>query len=93
MAWQGKVDPMEEMTERWLVANGIRFVDRDQGPARLDFYLPDFDVHIEVKRFHSERIGEQMGRAENVICIQGMKSLEFLEHFLHWKKLKERTGT
>jgi hypothetical protein len=88
--WQGKGDPMEEMTERWLIANGVRYRRDDQcvSQTQLDFYLPDFDVYIEVKRFHTDRIAAQMGRAENVIAVQGMKSLQFLEHLLNWRQIK-----
>lgn len=88
--WQGKGDPMEEMTERWLIANGVRYRRDDQTPeaTQLDFYLLDFDVYIEVKRFHTDRIAKQMGRAENVIAVQGMKSLQFLEHLLNWRQIK-----
>lgn len=37
----------------------------------LDFYLPDLDIYIEVKQFHSDRIAKQMARRPNVIAIQG----------------------
>lgn len=42
--------------------------------AGLDFYLPQYDIYIEVKSFYSERIAEQMSRAKNVIAIQGEQS-------------------
>lgn len=73
-------DPMEQIIERALQRAGIRYVT-DQGganPSRLDFQLPDFDVEIEVKRFHSERTGDQMKRAPNVIVAQGETGVRFL---------------
>lgn len=69
MSWQGRGDPMEETFERWLLDNDIIYTREDHGPTRLDFYLPDYDVYIELKRFHSHRITEQMARAKNVIAI------------------------
>lgn len=88
MAWQGKPDPMEEATEKWLLTNGIRYERMDAGIG-LDFFLPDFDLYIEVKRFHSPRIGEQMSRAENVIAIQGIKSFNFLTDMIYWKRARD----
>ena len=81
---------MEEMTERWLIANGIlyRRDDQSQDGTQLDFYLEDFDVYIEVKRFHTPRIAAQMSRAENVIAVQGFGSLQFLEHLVNWRQLR-----
>ncbi len=73
-------DPMERLVEEALVDAGIRFAT-DQGggtETRLDFYLPDHDVYIEVKRFHSTRISEQMARAPNVIVAQGEAAVRFL---------------
>jgi hypothetical protein len=66
-------DPLERMLAEALTAAGIRFVTDAGGgnPSRLDFRLPDHDIEIEVKRFHSPRIADQMARAENVIALQG----------------------
>jgi transcriptional regulator with XRE-family HTH domain len=77
-------DPMERMVEAALLRAGIAFVtDRDGGiPENLDFYLPDFDVFLEVKRMHSDRIAGQMARAPNVIAIQGEASVRFLVSIL-----------
>lgn len=73
-------DPMEQIIERALIDAGLSYrTDKGGGnPAHLDFYLPAFDLHIEVKRMHSERIGIQMGRAENVIAVQGEPAVLFL---------------
>ncbi len=80
--WQGKGDPMEEMVERWLLANGIAYRRADDMKTRLDFFLPDFDVYIEVKRYHTPRINKQLERAPDVIIIQGKASMRFLEHLV-----------
>lgn len=73
----GMPDPMEAIIESAL-SGKFRFLDETETPERLDFYLPDHDVHIEVKRFHSERVSEQMSRAENVIAVQGKVAVEFM---------------
>jgi transcriptional regulator with XRE-family HTH domain len=73
-------DPMERIVEQALIDAHVAYLPDQDGksPSNLDFYLPDHDVHIEVKRFHSERIGAQMARAENVIAAQGKKAVELL---------------
>jgi transcriptional regulator with XRE-family HTH domain len=66
-------DPMEQLVERALQRAGVEY-ETDQGGGTatgLDFYLPQHGVAIEVKRFHSDRIAEQMSRAPNVIALQG----------------------
>ena len=49
---------------------------------RLDFYLPEYEVFIEIKRHRSPRTGNQIARVENIILIQGEPSLKFLESIL-----------
>ena len=70
-------DPMEAIVAQALTAAGVSF-SRDLGgknPSGLDFRLSD-GVEIEVKRFHTPRIADQMARAENVIAIQGKAAVE-----------------
>ncbi len=69
-------DPMERLIAEALTRAGIAFTTDNE--ARLDFYLPDADVHIEVKQFHADRIAEQMSRAPNVIAVQGRGAVEWL---------------
>lgn len=56
---------------------GIRFIHGSEKGSlqRLDFYLPEHDVYLEVKKFHSERSGAQLSSQENVILIQGRQSV------------------
>jgi len=75
-------DPMERIIAAALQDAGISYVREAYNEARLDFYLPDFDTHIEVKQFHSERIGEQMERANNVIAVQGRTAVNFLAELI-----------
>ncbi len=70
-------DHLEKRLADALLEAGIEFVheseSKDQG---LDFYLPLFDVYIEVKQFHAARISKQMSSKDNVIALQGSKSVE-----------------
>lgn len=70
------------LIEAALLEAGIRFIaDTGAGvgnASRLDFSLPDYGIEIEVKRFHSLRIAEQMSRAPNVIAAQGEVAVRFL---------------
>lgn len=65
-------DPCERIIAEALNDAGVNFHRGDDAYPHLDFYLPDLDLHIEVKQFHSDRIADQMGRAANVIAIQGI---------------------
>jgi len=49
---------------------------------RLDFYLPDHDIYIEVKKFHTDRVLKQLESQDNIILVQGDKSVKFLESIL-----------
>jgi hypothetical protein len=60
---------------------GIRFLqpqDTHEGPNTLDFHLPDHNLYIEVKQFHSDRIARQMALQPNVIVAQGALAVEAL---------------
>ncbi len=76
-------DPMERIVAIALNDAGIDYV-RDYGgenPSGLDFRLAN-GIEIEVKRFHSPRIADQMARAENVIAVQGKEAVEFFAGLL-----------
>lgn len=72
------VDPMEQKIEDALRAAHLDFECGPAGGATLDFWVPTKGVHIEVKQFHSERIGKQMAQAPNVIVAQGAEAVEWL---------------
>jgi hypothetical protein len=78
-------DPIEQIMADALAAAGIRFIhdsDDKKATKALDFLLPDLGIFIEVKQFHSDRIAEQMSRAENVIAIQGRRAAEAFAEIL-----------
>lgn len=78
-------DALERMVAEGLAAAGLGFVTDFGGsnPSGLDFRLTGNGVEIEVKRFHSPRICEQMSRSENVIAIQGAEAVRFFAALLH----------
>lgn len=75
-------DPMERIIAGALDDANIRYVtDGGGNPSGLDFRLEN-GVEIEVKRFHSDRIGSQMKRAENVIVAQGIDAVMMLAELI-----------
>lgn len=73
------MDPLEKLIADALDSVGASYVTDNGGgnPSGLDFRLGS-GIEIEVKRFHTPRIAEQMGRAENVIAVQGEGAVRFL---------------
>ena len=73
-------DPIEKIIFEALTDGGVIFTvegDEAHPDHRLDFHLTDFDVAIECKWRHSERISDQMSRKRDVIAIQGPKAAYF----------------
>lgn len=72
-------DYLEEMIANALHDANIEFVHESENKEiQLDFYLPQYDIYIEVKQFHADRIARQMASHDNVIAVQGIKSVKFL---------------
>lgn len=74
-------DFLEEHLGKQLEFNGISFVHESQNKNQgLDFYLPKYDIYIEIKQFYSERILKQLSVKDNVILLQGKKAVDlFIE--------------
>lgn len=65
-------DPLEQKIADVLKSAGIVFIHESENKVQaLDFYLPDFNLLIEVKRFHTERVRRQLEGRTNVLLIQG----------------------
>lgn len=77
------MDPMEQLIFDALKDAGAVFTTDYGGgnPSGLDFRLAG-GVEIEVKRFHTPRIAEQMSRAENVIVAQGEHAVRLLARLI-----------
>jgi hypothetical protein len=80
--------PLEQRIAKALDCAGIQYATDYEGsvPENLDFYLPAFDVHIEIKGGHSPRISNQMARSKNVIVAQGQKAVNLLARMLETLK-------
>lgn len=72
-----RTDPVEATVQHALDKVGVYYRSEHECAHALDFCLPDYGVHIECKRFHSERSANQLSRADNVILIQGMEAARF----------------
>jgi hypothetical protein len=70
-------DHLEKRIAEALHGAGIDFVHESENKEQsLDFYLPFYDVYIEVKQFHADRISRQMESKGNVIAIQGANAVD-----------------
>ena len=82
-------DHLEKKVSEALDEVGIEFVHESENKEQaLDFYLPFFDMYIEIKQFHTDRISKQMSSKDNVIAVQGTKSVNLLVTMLLRSKLK-----
>lgn len=79
-----RMDPMEAIIAEALDEAKIAYVTDFGGnnPSGLDFSIPELGIEIEVKRFHSPRIAEQMSRADNVIALQGEQAVRLFASML-----------
>lgn len=77
-------DDLEKRVAEILSRKGIKFTHESYKgiDQRLDFFLPEYDIYIEIKKFHTDRVLEQLKSQDNIILIQGIKSIEFLEKIL-----------
>lgn len=91
-----RTDPVERVVAEALEVAGVAFVDeRDPSSMGLDFYLPALDTHIEVKRFHTDRVLEQMKRSQNIIVIVGIDAARSFAQLINptpQNKVKENRG-
>jgi hypothetical protein len=82
-------DHLEKKVAEALDEVGIDFIHESENKEQiLDFYLPLFNVFIEIKQYHTDRISKQMASKENIIAVQGSKSVDFLIFLLINSKAK-----
>jgi hypothetical protein len=69
-------DPVERLVGAALTEAGFEWRHEGHPQRRGDPITLDFQIiggpHVEVKRFHTPRVGAQLAQAENVILIQGI---------------------
>lgn len=79
-------DFLEESVGNTLQVADIRFIHESESASQtLDFYLPDHGVYIEVKQYYSDRTSRQLQTKDEVIVLQGKKSVAFFNSIV--KKL------
>lgn len=79
-------DPLERIVAVALNNAGIKYI---MNVNRLDFYLPEHNVYIEVKRAATDRIIEQCERVPNVIVVQGIVAAGWLGMMIGFAKGQE----
>lgn len=69
-------DPLEQMVATALDEAGIEYVHESQITGqRHGFLLTKRRIYIEVKRFHTDRVTDQLALADNVILLQGIDAV------------------
>jgi hypothetical protein len=80
-------DNLEREISKLLDTMKINYIHESMNNgSSLDFYLSDFNVYIEVKRFHTERSLRQLASRDNIILVQGKGSVEFLKSIIRESK-------
>lgn len=80
-------DALEQQIANILDFCNIKYVhESENNGSNLDFYLPDHNIYIEVKRYHSDRSNKQLSGKDNIILIQGMESINFLKKLLGYEE-------
>jgi hypothetical protein len=82
-------DPMERMIAEALDEACIAYSVEGENGQRLDFYLPEHELFIEVKQFHSDRIASQLRDTPNVIVAQGRPAVTALAALLRTMPKKQ----
>jgi hypothetical protein len=75
--------PMEKHFAELLTAAGVDFIrpenlSPDEDETTLDYYLPAFDLYVELKAYHSPRIATQLARVPrraNALVLMGPHSV------------------
>ena len=94
-------NPVEMAFEQVLIAFDIRYTcpDQEKGVRRerhqtaLDFYLPDFNVSVEVKSASCERMHAQIRNSgkedEGVIVLVGLGAVQAFCNLLAYARAKK----
>jgi hypothetical protein len=66
-------DPVEKVIADVLDKKKIKYLHEldNKGPA-IDFYLPEYNLYVECKRYYTERSALQLKANDNIILIQGL---------------------
>lgn len=84
-------DPIELEFMAMCDRHGITCIRPQEWGSRLDFYLPGFDLYVEVKAYSCERLHGQLESANAgpcpVMVLVGLRSVKILEQLISFKKL------
>jgi hypothetical protein len=79
---------LEKEIARRLDARDIEYERPEQlarHPTNLDFYIPEFDLYVEVKQFHTDRIASQIStvpKDSSVMVLVGPNSVDAFFRFV-----------
>jgi hypothetical protein len=77
-------DDLEERISKLLNFMNVEFTHESENKEQvLNFYLPQHDIYIEVKKFHTDKVNNQLKLKDNVILFQGIKTIKFLEDMVY----------
>ena len=93
--------PVELAFEQLLIKHGIVYSCPDQekglpGQTKLDFFLPEFQLTVEVKTYSTPRLHDQITRSgkeeEGLIVLVGIKAVHAFDRLLEslLKKAKNK---
>lgn len=77
------IEPETIIAEALDKAGIIYTREKHDRVQRIDFLLPEYDVAVEVKQFHTERSIRQLRENPNIILIQGVHAAEAFAHLIN----------
>ena len=79
-------DPIEQAFIKMCLELGIKYTRPEHAGGRIDFYLPAFDLYVEVKAWPTPRIVAQLESVEAgknaAMVLVGMESIRALRQLL-----------
>lgn len=77
-------DDLEERVGKLLNFMNVNFVhESEDSKQTVDFYLPEHDVYLEVKKFNAGRTKRQLENHDNIILLQGSKTISLWEKMVY----------
>jgi hypothetical protein len=67
--------PRELLFERLMVERGIRCERPEIHGGRVDFYLPDYDLAVEIKGGWTDRLKDQISGYDDVLVLIGFDAV------------------
>lgn len=77
--------PVEKRFEELLDARGIKYTRPEKDASdksSVDYFLKDYDLYVEVKQFHTDRVNGQIAKCypKGVMVLVGMAAVNsFME--------------